>query len=81
MKIFSGRKHNPKFGIFYAERVWELMVQKADRDALQMEAELAFLADLVVIIVESPGTFAELGAFSLSGPLRKKLLPIIDVEV
>jgi hypothetical protein len=74
------RKHNPDLSIFYAERVWELMVQKADRDALQMEAELAFLADIVVIIVESPGTFAELGAFSLSEPLRKKLLPIIDVE-
>jgi hypothetical protein len=33
---------------------------------------------MVLIVVESPGTFAELGAFSLSEPLRKKLLPIID---
>ena len=43
-----------------------------------MESDLAALADLVVIIVESPGTFAELGAFSLSDPLRKKILAIVD---
>jgi hypothetical protein len=45
-----------------------------------MESDLALLADLVIIIVESPGTFAELGAFSLSDALRKKILPIVDVE-
>ena len=38
------------------------------------------LADLVLIIVESPGTFAELGAFSLSDELRKKLLPLVDTK-
>jgi len=45
-----------------------------------MEAKLAALSDIVVIIVESPGTFAELGGFSLSDDLRKKLLPILDVK-
>jgi hypothetical protein len=45
-----------------------------------MERDLAALADLVVVIVESPGTFTELGAFSLSEELRKKLLPIVDIE-
>ena len=45
-----------------------------------MERDLAALADLVLVIVESPGTFAELGAFSLSEDLRKKLLPIVDEE-
>ena len=43
-----------------------------------MEAKLAGLSDIVIIIVESPGTLAELGAFSLSDPLRKKLLPLLD---
>jgi len=45
-----------------------------------MESDLAALADLVIIVVESPGTFAELGAFSLADPLRKKLLPIVDLQ-
>jgi len=43
-----------------------------------MEKRLAELADVVILVVESPGTFAELGAFSLHPVLRKKLLPILD---
>jgi hypothetical protein len=74
------RKHAPNLGLFYAERVWEQIAAHGDRSALRMEADLAALADLVLIVVESPGTFAELGAFSLSDPLRKKLLPIVDKQ-
>jgi hypothetical protein len=66
--------------VFYAEDVWTKIAQLADLGALEMEAKLAGLSDIVVIIVESPGTFAELGAFSLSEELRKKLLPILDVK-
>lgn len=43
-----------------------------------MEAKLASIADLLLIIVESPGTFAELGAFSISDSLRPKILPLVD---
>ena len=71
------RKYEPGIGLFYAEKVWENIASLGERDALQMEAELANLADLVIVIVESPGTFTELGAFSLSPPLRKKMLPIV----
>ena len=72
------RRHNPKLSLFYAERVWEHIASRATRGALKMEEDLAHLADLLIIIVESPGTFAELGAFSLSESLRLKLLPIVD---
>jgi hypothetical protein len=71
-------KTNQKLKLFYAERVWEQIASREGRSALQMESDLADLADLVVVIVESAGTIAELGAFSLHGPLRKKLLPIVD---
>lgn len=74
------RKHAPGLGLFYAERVWDQIASHNNRSALKMESDLAALADLVVIIVESPGTFAELGAFSLSDPLRKKILPIVDKQ-
>ena len=74
------RKHKPWISLFYAEGVWDLLASKAGLSALKMERDLAALADLVLIIVESPGTFAELGAFSLSDDLRKKLLPIVDIE-
>jgi len=46
--------------VFYAEDVWSAIAQLEKLSALEMEARLAELADLVIIIVESPGTFAEL---------------------
>ncbi len=64
--------------IFSAEDVWTILAKQAKFNALEMEEQLAQLADLVIIIVESPGTYTELGAFSLSESLRKKLLPILD---
>jgi hypothetical protein len=45
-----------------------------------MEGRLAELADMVVVVVESAGTFAELGAFSLNPRLLTKLLPIVDSQ-
>lgn len=72
------RKHHKDKLVFYADDVWAQIAKKNTANALLMENELAQLADVVIIIVESPGTFAELGAFSLSEELRKKLLPIID---
>jgi len=72
------RKKRKDTLVFFAEDVWAAISQIKQLSALEMEAELAALSDIVVIIVESPGTFAELGAFSLSDPLRKKLLPILD---
>ncbi len=75
---YLSNKYKTALQIFYAESVWAQITTHSSRSALAMEADLAGLADLVIIIVESPGTFAELGAFSLSTELRKKLLPIVD---
>jgi len=73
-------KYSPALDVFYAEPVWDNIAQLGQRDALQMEADLAALADLIVIIVESVGTFTELGAFSLSPALRQKLLAVVDEQ-
>jgi len=72
------RKHYPDILFFYAEEAWLSIASQTRLNALQMEERLASLADMVLIIVESPGTFAELGAFSLSPNLRKKLVLILD---
>jgi hypothetical protein len=74
------KKFGPSALLFYAETVWELIQSRLTLGALKMESELAALADVIIIIVESPGTFAELGAFSNSELLRRKILPIIDVR-
>src|SRR4051794_3602513 len=63
----------PDLQVFYAERVWELIASDPGLGALKMESDLAALSDLIIIVVESPGTFAELGAFSHVPDLRKKL--------
>ena len=68
------------YGVFYAEVVWDALYDVIGANALRMEENLAALADVVVIIVESPGTFAELGAFSSSPTLRKKLLLVMEDE-
>jgi len=66
--------------VFYADDVWAHISGRKALNALQMEDKLGQLSDAVIILVESPGTFAELGAFSLSSELRKKLLPIINKQ-
>jgi len=65
---------------FRAEDVWLEIAKRSNLNSLEMEEQLAQLADMVVIIVESPGTFTELGAFSLINELREKLLPILDLQ-
>lgn len=68
----------PDLFVFYAEDVWEHIPGFENLNALQMESQLAQLADMLVILVESPGAIAELGAFSSNDELRKKLLPLVD---
>jgi hypothetical protein len=73
-------KQCPAALLFYAEGVWAEIASHSQLSALEMEAQLAGLSDLVIVIVESPGTFAEIGAFSISEPLRKKLLAICEIR-
>ncbi|EHK8974680.1 retron St85 family effector protein [Vibrio vulnificus] len=72
-------KHAKHLLTFRAEYAWETISNsQSDVNALELEEWLADLSDAVIIIVESFGTVAELGAFSMSKPLRHKLLPILD---
>jgi hypothetical protein len=67
------------FFVFYAEEVWAKLGRAKGVNSLEMEHIVAELSDLVIIIVESGGTIAELGAFAGNPDLRKKLLPICDI--
>lgn len=64
--------------VFYAESIWEDVSTEADSNALEMENDLAEIADVAIIVLESVGACAELGAFTYSNKLRKKVLPIIN---
>lgn len=75
------QKHLPRFLTFRAEDAWEVISKKSITvNALALEEWLASFSDVVIILVESSGTVAELGAFSLSNSLRQKLLPILSNE-
>jgi hypothetical protein len=47
-------------------------------DLLSLEKDLAHLSVLTVLFVESPGSIAELGSFSLLEPVAGKLLPVFQ---
>lgn len=73
--------HGTRLGVFFAEDVWS-RVSSLDEgaNALEVEERLADAADLIIIVLESPGAIAELGAFSSHDRLRKKILPIIETK-
>lgn len=75
------KKHSKNNLTFRAEYAWETIVEsKKSINALALEDWLADFSDVVIILVESFGTVAELGAFSMGPHLRRKLLPILDKE-
>lgn len=73
------KKHSKNILTFRAEFAWETIISSHETvNALELEEWLADFSDVVIILVESFGTVAELGAFSMGTNLRKKLLPILD---
>lgn len=60
--------------ILYPEDLFMDMLNRKDYDLLTMEKVLAQNCDVIVIIPESPGSFAELGAFVNNEETVKKVL-------
>jgi hypothetical protein len=48
------------------------------RNLLDLESDLAWLSAVILLFVESPGSIAELGAFSQTEVLRDKLVAILE---
>ncbi|EDV7623076.1 UDP-3-O-(3-hydroxymyristoyl)glucosamine N-acyltransferase, partial [Salmonella enterica subsp. diarizonae] len=59
----------------YPEDLFEDLLEGQGKNSLlSLETQLANSVDLIVLIPESPGSFAELGAFSMDKALAKKML-------
>ncbi|MEY0837559.1 MULTISPECIES: retron St85 family effector protein [Providencia] len=59
----------------YPEDLFEDLLEGQGKNSLlSLETQLANSVDLIVLIPESPGSFAELGAFSMDKELAKKML-------
>lgn len=69
------------FDLIYPEDIFEELLYSAQaKDLLSLEGLLADSVDAVVLIPESPGSFAELGAFASDEKLRNKLICVIDIK-
>lgn len=59
----------------YPEDLFEDLLEGQGKNSLlSLETQLANSVDLIILIPESPGSFAELGAFSMDKLLAKKML-------
>ncbi|WP_147414719.1 retron St85 family effector protein [Simplicispira hankyongi] len=71
---------SPDFRVIYAEGVFgELSKIEHSRNVLDLEHEISDIADKILIVLESPSAFCELGAFSHQS-FRKKLVIVNDLE-
>jgi hypothetical protein len=79
-KICATSKHSPyKYSVYYPEDMFiELILGYQKQDLLTLENLLADSASSIVILLQSPGTFTELGAFTNFKKLSNKLIVIID---
>ena len=68
-----------KYSVYYPEGMFiELILGHQKKDLLTLENLLADGVNAVVILLQSPGTFTELGAFTNYEKLSDKLIVIID---
>lgn len=63
-----------RFEIFYPEEIFDDLLVGQGHSLLTLESVLADSVDAIVIFPESPGSFAEIGAFSNDDRLRNKLI-------
>ncbi len=73
--------HTQIFEISYPEDLFDEILMSGKYDLLSLESLLAQSVDVLVIVVESAGSIAELGAFANDKELRKKILAINDITL
>ncbi|MDL1978454.1 MAG: retron St85 family effector protein [Deltaproteobacteria bacterium] len=67
------------YDMFYPEDLFgELLFGPKHQDLLSLENILADSVDAIVLIIESFGAVAELGAFASNSKLRKKIVCLVD---
>lgn len=69
----SAPSFRKQYELVFPEQLFEELLRD---DLLDLENQLANSVDVVILVLESPGAIAELGAFSNHNQLRQKLLCI-----
>ncbi|MFT3782461.1 MAG: retron St85 family effector protein [Nibricoccus sp.] len=74
------KKQFPRFAFFRAENVFSCLTASRGQDLLTLEIKMLQYADCVMLITESPGAIAELGAFSVDDEVAKQILLVNDIR-
>ncbi len=78
-KELADRKYDTWFDVYYPEELFEELLSSPPKlDLLNLENMLAKSVHVVVILLEGPGSIAELGAFANHNQLRDKLVVVVD---
>lgn len=79
--LTKGYWYSSSFDLIYPEDIFdELLYSSNSTDLLSLENLLADSVDSVVVIPESAGSFAELGAFANNDKLRSKMICVVDAK-
>lgn len=70
----------PDYEIFRPEEIDNWQADGVFKNLMDFESDLASICSLIVVILESEGAIAELGAFSQLGDFKKKLVVIVSDE-
>ncbi|MDD1139240.1 retron St85 family effector protein [Pseudomonas sp. TNT2022 ID233] len=73
-------RQHPPYEIFRPEEIKSWQNDGVFKNLMDFESDLASICSLVVIILESAGAIAELGAFSQLQDLSRKLIVIVSDE-
>lgn len=76
-ELTSGRHSDVAARLKLAEEIQDWFRDGTYRDLLTFEEHLAGLSAVIVLVVESPGAVAELGAFSMSDAFLDRLLVLV----
>lgn len=78
LKFYNATRYEKNFQIRFPEGLFDELLEKKAYNLLELEEMLANSVDAIVIFPESPGSWAELGAFSGNEHLRNKIVCIIE---
>ena len=73
-------ENNQKLSIFYPEDMFMELLSRKKYDLLTLETFLARNSDIIMIVCESPGSFAELGAFVNNEETLSKVVVLLPTK-
>lgn len=76
-ELTSGRYSDLASRLKLAEDIQDWFRDGTYSDLVTFEQHLASLSSVILLVVESPGSIAELGAFSVAEPIGKRLITVL----